>query len=235
VKDRLITFLDPHRSVPLYLLGSVELALIAQFIIDWAKEPGKWQGNHTVMVYGLVVVLLAMGVIWIQSRPKQVYLLEEQKPRKKSGLLLLVSEHKAAAPGTISYHQEQLKHCWLIATGRSAAVAVEIAEDFADQEIEFRHGTPYQVLHDDYTSTYRLVRDILTKEVPAAGLVAADVIADITGGTKPMTAGMVKACIDYQLSMQYMVAEKDEQGRAKPGAVGIPIRLDTPLVRPQEK
>lgn len=235
MNERLLKFFDPNRSLPLFLLGTFDVALVIQFIIDWSNEPGRWQGNHTVMVYGLIVTLFALGVLWVQQRPKRVYLLEEQKPRKRRGLIILVSEHKAAAPDAINYHLDELTHCWLIATNASATVAATLEADFASTGIDIKQGTPYRVLHDDYQSTYRLVSHILLEEAPAAQLGAVDIIADITGGTKPMTSGMVMACMAAQCPMQYMVTEKDAQGRAKEGAVALPIRLATTFVPPKER
>lgn len=235
MNERLLKFFDPNRSLPLFLLGTFDVALVIQFIIDWSNEPGRWQGNHTVMVYGLIVTLFALGVLWVQQRPKRVYLLEEQKPRKRRGLIILVSEHKAAAPDAITYHLGELTHCWLIATSASATVAASLEADFVGTGIDIKQGTPYRVLHDDYASTYRLVSRILLEEAPTAHLGAADIIADITGGTKPMTSGMVMACMAAQCPMQYMVTEKDAQGRAKEGAVALPIRLATTFVPPKER
>ena len=53
-------------------------------------------------------------------------------------------------------------------------------------------------LSDEYDvkGCYDLVREVLLAAAPQRQLRLSDLAADITGGTKPMTAAMVLACID---------------------------------------
>jgi len=48
----------------------------------------------------------------------------------------------------------------------------------------------------DSQTCYQTVRDICQREAPRLGLSPTEVIADITGGTKPMTMGMIVACLE---------------------------------------
>ena len=61
-------------------------------------------------------------------------------------------------------------------------------------------------LADEYDAPgcYRLLRDIIQTHAPAANLTANEVIADLTGGTKLMTAGMALACGDLNQALQYV-------------------------------
>jgi hypothetical protein len=86
--------------------------------------------------------------------------------------------------------------------------------------------TVYLIDPDEITSTYALVSRILDEEVPGAGLQTAKVIADITGGTKPMTAGLTLACIDHKCNMQYMKTPRNEAGQPVHGATPVPIKID---------
>jgi hypothetical protein len=69
--------------------------------------------------------------------------------------------------------------------------------------------------------TFALVNWIYTHELVAASLEEREVIADITGATKPMTAGMVLAC-GRRRPMQYMVFQ--EHGPSLP----LLLRLAAP-------
>jgi hypothetical protein len=60
----------------------------------------------------------------------------------------------------------------------------------------------------DVQETYGVVQRIYLEEALAEGLSPDQVIADFTGGTKMMTAGMVLACGD-QWPMQYMTGRKE--------------------------
>ncbi len=105
----------------------------------------------------------------------------------------------------IVYHQRRLEHCWLIATsgeGGSLATAQELAQHFGPAGIR---SAIWQVIDPaQVEETFALVDWIYTHELSAAGLAEREVIADITGATKPMTAGMVLAC-GRRRPMQYLV------------------------------
>lgn len=227
MKDRLLPFFDAHRSIPLYLLGTMAVTLLIQFAVDWVNDPGVWQASYTLTLFVLLLTLLAFGVVWYQSRPKRIYLLDERKPQPCEGLILLISQTEGAAPAAIAFHQERLRHCWLLTTPQSTKTAAVLMEKFRDSSICFHYGSDYEVCFDDAASTHRVVRRILETELPAQQLQTDNVIADITGGSKPMTAGMFIASLTRQVALQYIVAQKDTTGRAVPGALGEPIRLDT--------
>ncbi len=134
------------------------------------------------------------------------------------GLILLISPRRSterledmASYQAILYHLRQLTHCWLIATtgeGGSLATAQELVRYFPHVK-----STIWQVFDPTHVDeTFALVEHIYTTDIPAAGLTAAIVIADITGGSKPMTAGMVLAC-GSQRTMQYMVYQPEGPSR----------------------
>lgn len=75
-----------------------------------------------------------------------------------------------------------------------------------------------------------MVIRILDVEAVQAGLMPDDLIADITGGTKPMTTGMGLACLVRNLDMEYMKAPRDESGQVMIGAIAEPIHIDTTFV-----
>lgn len=57
-----------------------------------------------------------------------------------------------------------------------------------------------------------LVDGLYDEAQKQTGLPAADLIADYTGGTKSMTAGMVLACSEPDRTLQYLVSEYDNKG-----------------------
>jgi hypothetical protein len=75
---------------------------------------------------------------------------------------------------------------------------------------------------------------ILEVEAVKAGLKPNEIIADITGGVKPMTAGMTLACVARNRNMQYMKVPRDKTGQVIPGVtpepIRVPIRIDTAFV-----
>jgi hypothetical protein len=63
---------------------------------------------------------------------------------------------------------------------------------------------PYNV-----RQAFAVVDRVYRQEAPRAGLADMDVIADITGGTVTMTAGMLLACALLRRPLQYTAADND--------------------------
>ena len=104
----------------------------------------------------------------------------------------------------------RLEHCWLIASA-GAAGSLPQAQALATY-CEAQQVRPHiHVVADPWgiQETYDLARALYAEEVPAVGLTAADVIADFTGGVKPMSAGLLLACVTLGAPMQYLYGDRD--------------------------
>lgn len=227
MKRFFLPFLEHRPSLPLYLLGGAVSPLIIQFLLDWSNNPGVWQGSYTLTLIVLLLTLLA-GTIWSwQNRPQSLFILDEQKPRPRRGLILLVSKHMGSAPAAIQHHLPGLTDCWLISSSESATVAAELAQQFSSDTTTFHYGSSFEINSDEAASTYRVARQIFNSAAPALGLSSTEIIADITGGSKPMTAGLVLAAVSERRPIQYVLAKKDEKGQVILDAWGEPIKINT--------
>jgi hypothetical protein len=116
---------------------------------------------------------------------------------------LAIAYHTAAQP-----HEAGLQVCWLICSGGehgSLHVAQALQATYKAQGLKAYLrpiGDPFSM-----QESYNLVQRIYVEEVPDVGLREAEVIADFTGGTKPMSAGMILAC-GHSRPMQYMTGRK---------------------------
>lgn len=143
---------------------------------------------------------------------------DEERPQLMPGLVALVSPE--AVPGgastltqaafhAIDYHRAALRHCWLIASAgdRGSLVAATWLAAYCTQR-----GITAHVWHvqdaAQIDETLALVRWIYAVAVADAALLPRDVVADLTGGTKPMSIGVWLAC-QGQAPMQYMVRQPD--------------------------
>ena len=155
--------------------------------------------------------------------------LASARPALAQGLILLISPQRPgerldelASYQAIAFHQRRLTHAWLIASsgsGGSLPTAQAQAQHFGSYGIQF---TIWQVLDPTHADeTFALVDRIYTTDLAEAGLDPDAVIADITGGSKPMTAGMVLAC-GSRRAMQYMVFQP--QGPSLP----VSLRVQSP-------
>ncbi|MCP4426847.1 MAG: hypothetical protein GY803_20355 [Chloroflexi bacterium] len=228
MNKRLQPFFDPNRSIPLFLLGTAVTSLILQVAYDYANNPGQWQGGYWVALIAIVTTVAAWLRLWRQ-RPGQVDIRKERQPRPRRGLILLAGPTVASNPAAITYHQNSLTHCWILSTHQSATTAADLFSQYGNQ-FDVQHGPNYTVDAEDLTSTYKVVMRILTQELRTSGLGSIDIIADMTGGAKPMTSGMVMACLAQRVPLQYIKAQRDDQGKVIYGAWGEPIRIDANFV-----
>jgi len=138
--------------------------------------------------------------------------LDLQPPPPAQGLLLLVSPREPTKPlhslGTyqaMDYHRATPRRCWLIATDGPSG-SYETAEALAQHFQVYRVKSTIRTLANgaDAAETLALVTSIYAQIAQDGELNPATVIADITGGTKAMTAGMVLAC-GATRAMQYML------------------------------
>ena len=232
LKDQIYGLVDPSRSIPLFIIGTAALSLGFQALYDLANNPKEFQGGYWLAILS---VFLAFGVVLIswkrQSTVGLVGIQEEYQPGKRRGLILLVGPTEASAPHAIEYHLGTLKYCWIIATRESIRTASTLAERYRESVPSIFWGEPnYIVDPDQIQASYDLVVRIAEVEAKRIGLNANQLIADITGGTKPMTTGMGMACLARDLDMEYMKAPRDNEGLIIPGSKAEPIRIDSTFV-----
>lgn len=229
VRKRWLAFFDPTRSIPLYIIGTAALTLGLQAAYDWANDPMYFQGGYWLAA-AAVAVAAAILVYSAIRRPVvgRVHIQEEHKPAPRQGLVLLVGPTEAATPHAIDYHLPALKHCWLIGTIESQPTAAALSQRYGGR-VQIHYGSPDYVVHpDEMKSTYDRVVQILEQATSQDyGLTTKDLIADFTGGLKPMTAGMTLACLAHNTDLQYMKAPRDAHGQVISGATPEPIRIDT--------
>lgn len=159
---------------------------------------------------------------------------ESVAPRK--GLIVFSSpgSRTTAAENAIKAHLGNLQHCWII-DGPDIPGAKPTSRENADQIIQtYRALKPtvafyIKELDDEHNPerAFHLVQAIY-HEALAHGLAEHDIVADYTGGTKSMTAGMVLACsASEDRNAQYMKPRQVEPtGVATPAAGAVPVLVD---------
>lgn len=146
-----------------------------------------------------------------------------------SGLITAMSpKDDSPAEAVIKYHwnkgtEPHLKHCWLICTNKSLPYASTMIKKFTDeritQKVKFHYGdyeledlmNPGQRLSllladdviDDPNYISRLISCIYA-DAQKQGLQESEIIADYTGATKGMTAGIILACANSNRRLQYI-------------------------------
>jgi hypothetical protein len=127
---------------------------------------------------------LAAGNRIIYNRPS---------PMEKRGLIVMASNEQVQKEA-INYHAPQLQHVWIIVTPEMGAIGQVL-----EAHVRKLGAEPHWLsLTSEYdvSMCYQLVREVFTVRAPQLRLLSSQIAADMTGGTKPMTAAMVLACAD---------------------------------------
>jgi hypothetical protein len=136
----------------------------------------------------------------------------------------------SAAEAAIRHHWQQgqgrLRHCWLICTNRSIDSAREMVKRLTDEgvteQVTIHYGQGYQVTAldpdlgaklsllvpdgqlDDPVYIQGLVDSLYAQAAQVHNLEDGEIIADYTGATKGMTAGILLACATPRRHLQYL-------------------------------
>ncbi len=217
-----------HSNLVLLLISGLLVPLITNLASSWL-ELTIGQTPNRLMQLLAIGIALAVG-LWVLLRAleKQTPLElvpKEERPLRFPGLIVLVGTgrkdvepKKLSHNSAIEYHLdreeaggEPVRVCWLIATG-GVTGSMSVA-----QKVQERYGSRcdkmiIRVLNSpiDVQEAYLLVRRIYAEEAAEHGLAPEQIIADFTGGTKPMSAGMVLACRGGRWPMQYMSGREGE-------------------------
>jgi hypothetical protein len=204
----------PYFFVP----GALVLAVAGGSLYDLLKK--LWGDETSSLGLILVLSLIALGLLMIGAHSvgavslalRREALVPERiavkpKPPQRKGLIAFVSKREHVEKA-IAYHSDTLEHVWLIATGDAESLAYEIKEKHDGGGIKFE----VVPLADEFDvqKAQAVVEGIY--ETRLDGMAEEDVTADFTGGTKPMTVGMIFACLSPARKLQYVPASREGAG-----------------------
>lgn len=207
---------DP--GVPLlFLLGTIVLAVLGNAIYDLLLELASPSPEDALIArltwlsLGALAALLAIViVIWLWLRLRRSRQAPEVEPAQLletgyAGLIIFVSERPDAAERTaISYHlgRQTLRQLWLVVSREAREKTQDLIRWLRDQP----GGSQVQVTQLPLADAFELASayDALIDALELADKQLDQVIVDITGGTKYMSAGAVLACREYGVPMQYV-------------------------------
>ncbi len=120
-------------------------------------------------------------------------------------LLFALQHHRAGGGG---------EHCWLVMQDIEPVREAfsQLSRQLLAQDTSTRLH-PLYLGELDVEAAYEAVRSVFEREAAEVGLAPEEVIADLTGGTKPLTAGMVLATLTAAGALEYVESERDADGR----------------------
>jgi hypothetical protein len=207
-----------------FVLGVTALGVFANFVYGGVAAPESltWAGALRVLSAVVVLVGLAYAAYRYDLRlawQSQRFAIDEKRlaPRHP-GLIWLLSPGGLELPQFAIRHHltaqggEPLRHCWLLISPG----AQEAFERLSGRVAELGYAVdlhPVRVTAGTIEAAYRAVDQIYTTEAGAAQLRPEQIVADLTGGLKPMTAGMVLACLPHGHALEYIESDRDDAGR----------------------
>lgn len=205
------------------------IALVVGTMVVWALENyyaklldayGQWSLMTLAAVVVTVVLLYWAGrALWRRFGPQPKILLGFP-PAPHAGVLLLFSNDITAAKA-VAHHRHRLRYLCLIVTAESLDWARKWVQEGQDAGwltgIEVREERLLGAWDPDEAA---LAVGRAIRQGEDLGLSKADLICDVTGGTKAMTTGAVLAALAEGLLVQMVPAQYDEQLKVlRPGEV----------------
>lgn len=164
-----------------------------------------------------VLALAASGFVYAYNRREQKrrhgipgFIADLPSPERSMGLVSLFS-NKDTLTEAIRFHQPTLQYCWLVITPEMQPKALQAMADLKGIQVSL-HPIDNAL---NTTLCYDTVRHIFEEEAPLHSISPSQVIADITGGTKPMTMGMIMACLKGGYRIEHVPTEYGPDGRPK--------------------
>jgi CRISPR-associated protein (Cas_Cas02710) len=210
-----------------YLGKLFEKVLNSAFDIEGASWSFKYFSTDLVLFFLPAIFVVAL-LVWHRNEGnrRRMGLLHEELPRPagKKGLILLVSTPREGTPvanthamHAVVYHlqtKNALERVWLIPSDNSdrnrfgpstRPAADDIKKGCETIALQLKKRIKVEIYEKgvspaDSQDTFDYVNRIFTR----SGFKADAIIADFTGGTKPMTVGMIMACLPRDRELEYV-------------------------------
>lgn len=223
------------RAPLLFLVGSIALALLGNAVYELLTQSfGATPEFLIALVIGAVLVFAFVALAFrrlVRALDRRRVVAQnqvgaDQLAEPHAGLILPVGLNpRGAEAAIIAWHRRgaALRHCWLL-------VSPEVADNvkFGNLRQGLLDGgtTPHIVMIDDAIQAgevYGRVRDAIAEARRFTD--ATPLIADITGGTKAMTAGTLLACLEADVATQYWSTARDREGNPRMVEDGCPMKV----------
>lgn len=193
---------------PLAAFGVVVLGVLVNGLYEVVKD--ALGGSAALVAVGALAVLVGVAAALARFvTPGPIGPVSQGLAPKSRGLVLLVSNADSAKYAVLHHFTGgPLERVWLIASGDTDAAefgpgTLKLAGELKAWAATLGRPLDIQVLqavsaaeaHDTFDAVRRIYR--------TCGLPPAEVIADFTGGTKPMTVGLILASLDAERPLQY--------------------------------
>jgi hypothetical protein len=225
-----------------FALGLLVVGILSNLAYDLVLDPltilpQLWQP----LIASLILTGLAYLLYQLDRRrwrKVEVSVDESRLAPPHAGLIWLLGPQIEHLMVALAYHRQSGGglHCWLVMQSRQEAVQ-QAFDQLSNQILEHGWETrlhPVYIDQLDAQSAYEAVVTVFDREAGEEGLTPAQVIADITGGTKPLTAGMLLAALAVDGDLEYVESDRDDKGLVIQGTQRV-VLVDTKFHFSQEE
>jgi hypothetical protein len=208
-----------------FLLGLIALGVLSNLAYGLLADAGSL--SLAAIARTLVAVAALIGVAFLAYRidlhlgwrPVGVSAaFREHKASRHAGLVWLLSLGSLELPLVAIRHHvngddgEALRHCWVLLTPavRQASVFQQFQERVEELGYDVRLH-PVDLHAETAEETCQAVSQIYSKDARMSDidLRPKQIIVDITGGNKPMSVGVVMACLPNDWPLEYIVSQRN--------------------------
>jgi hypothetical protein len=228
-----------------FFLGVIALGVLSNLVFSVAFAPGDLPPDSVLRT--LIVIAVCVGLAYLayrydlyaawHTRRFSASFDESQLAAPHAGLIWLLGPGNSDLPWfAIQYHHvseaaERLQHCWLLITPQSRDAFDGLAGLLKDRNYAVTLH-PIELEAPTIEATYRAVDAIYTSAADEVGLQPDQIVADLTGGLKTMTAGMVLACLPFGRALEYIESDRGPDGQPLAGTLRpIKVGVDFALRR----
>lgn len=217
-----------------FFLGLLMVGVLSDLVYDLLVAPVDtlpvaWRPGVTILLLtGLAYLLYQLDRR--QTRVVRIEVDESRLAPSHTGLIWLfgpgpfghltfaLNHHRKDGGGT---------HCWLIMQNTETVqqAFTDLSQELLEQGMTTRLH-PIYIEEMDVQASYEAVQSIIERESVEQGLRPEQVIADVTGGTKPLSAGMVLAALATGGTLEYVESERDPDGLPISGTQRV-VLVDT--------
>ena len=242
---------DPNRLL-LFTVYAFLIGLLASLTPEVLKEffagpdagtrwyPGIWRLAILGLVVALFLIYSPAVKRWLaaSSALAPLTLTSDYKVRFAKGLVLLVSRGEGVHSGicAIDYHRPELTHVWLLHSSDPGSIEGREKIERHCSEVAPAVKVEARLIHNIFSiEGVKALVESIRREAKGKGICDADFICDFTGMNKPVSAGVVLACIRPENRLQYMeptqfLADGKPDSRVPSHPVEVLLSYDADLV-----
>jgi hypothetical protein len=212
-----------------FVLGVLGFGILANLFFTIAYDANNLSPDRVLRVVAAIVLFFALAYLAAlydlrlarQMRQASPAINEAEIAERHAGLICLLSLQFQPCFIAIKHHcsaqvgGEPLRHCWVLITPEAERQGIyeQLKARVADEARFNLTLHPIYLANETIEVTYREVRDIYALRAVEQQLKPSQIMADLTGGTKTMTAGLVMACRDHGYALEYIRSQFGPDGR----------------------